>query len=83
MATTTKRLRTKVEGEQEEFDRLADAVFEALEGAEMFDEMAVLTMFLGRWVCGFDPEHRELARQDMQELLDSAIREWVIADADA
>lgn len=82
MATATKRL-TETEGEQEEFDRLADAVFEALEGAEMFHQMAVLTMFLGRWVCGFDPEHRELARQDMQELLDSAIREWVIAGADA
>src|SRR5215469_12213092 len=71
------------EDEQDEFNRRADAVDQALDGAHVHEEMVILTMFLARWLSRIEPESREIAHKDMFATLENDIREWIIAGSDS
>jgi NDP-sugar pyrophosphorylase family protein len=71
-----------LEGE-EEFNAIADQIDALLEDASPEDEMAILTMFLGRWLSRWRPEDYEEARSDILDALDRQAKSWIIQKCDA
>lgn len=83
IAREAERQQNTIDDEDAEYFRRADAVREALEGADSYDEMAILTMFLARWLSHIHPDDHEKARKDMYEQLEHEIHEWTKADCDS
>lgn len=66
-----------------DFAARADLIAEALDGADEYLQMTLLTMFMGIWLSRWDAEDKRTARRDLIRDIDSQAREWTIAGCDA
>ena len=68
---------------QADFDRRADLIAEALDGADPVTCETLLAMFAGRHVSLFPVEGRKFARRELLREIDKETKEWVIRGCDA
>ena len=68
---------------QADFNRRADLLAEALDGADPITCEVLLAMFAGQHLSSFVPEHFKLARRELLREIDKETKEWVIRRCDA
>ena len=68
---------------QADFNRRADLINEALDGADPDACEALLTMFLGLHLSAFDAADRKKVRRDLIRMIDEEAKDWVISGCDA
>lgn len=68
---------------QADFDRRADMIYAALDGADWETTEALLAMFTGLHLSGFDPVERKKARRGIIRVIDEETRDCVIRACDA
>jgi hypothetical protein len=71
------------EDAQADFDRRADMISEALEGADWDTCEALLSMFVGLHLSAVDAEDRKKVRRGMIRSIDADTKGWVLTGCDA
>lgn len=71
------------EEDEGDFDRRADLMFEALDGATVEAEMALIVLAASRFLAGFEARDRRLARRDLIREVDAETKAIVIRGCDS